>query len=521
MTLPDIKAFAQRHALLAVVFFTGAAVLIVEVVATRLLAPYFGNTIFTVSSVIGVILAALSAGYYLGGLLADRRPYTSFFYALILAGGVSVLLLQTLVVHLLPYASSKLSIMSGPPVMSTILFFLPGFLLGMLSPYAIKLQKERVPKKGIGTISGQVFFWSTLGSIAGTFLAGFYLIPNFGLRNIIITIALSLTGLGLIGYINNRRGSGAFFLLPWLLGLFGAVLLVYTRPQPRPAEILYDQEGIYDRLVVAESRKDGYRTRYLWMNSGLAGSVRYEPEWTASPYIYFYALHQPFKPKLKNALVIGGGAYLAPRLLLKDSPQTQIDVAEIEPSLLELSQQYFGLPKNPAHLNNHVEDGRRFLDQTEKKYDLIFSDAYFSYYSVPSHLLTREFFRLARGRLTPNGVFVANVVGPLGAKGPSLTLSAIKTFRSVFPHRYFFAVRSPDRPGSQNVIFVGVNNEGQSGLPAEETAKLERRFPALAPLAEKLIDEKRLNLKDQLTLTDDYAPTEYLTARALAGRIRR
>ena len=174
----------KKFSLSFVVFLTGACVLIVEVVATRILSPYYGNTIFTVSSVIGIVLAALSVGYYFGGKLADNYPTEKFFYSIILASGFSVILLHLLMLFLLPMLGYGLSITAGPLVSATLLFFLPSLLLGTLSPFAIKLQGQHFPEKGIGTITGEIFFWSTLGSIFGSLFAGFVLIPQFGINQI-------------------------------------------------------------------------------------------------------------------------------------------------------------------------------------------------------------------------------------------------------------------------------------------------------------------------------------------------
>lgn len=144
-------------ALPAVVFITGGCVLVLEVTATRVLSPYFGNTIYTVSSILGVILAALSLGYYFGGILSDRRPVSKWFYAIISVSGLSVIFLELIIIFVLPFLGNSLSLVYGPLVTSAILFFLPALLLGTLSPYAIKLQSQNFPEAGIGAISGKFF----------------------------------------------------------------------------------------------------------------------------------------------------------------------------------------------------------------------------------------------------------------------------------------------------------------------------------------------------------------------------
>lgn len=184
--------YIKKYFLLATVFITGASVLIIEIVALRILSPFYGNTIFTVSSVITVILAALSLGYYVGGKLADRHPSTRVFFGIILISGLALLLLHFLGAIILPILSLLLSISTGPLVSSMFLFLVPALLLGTLSPYAIKLQSVQFPQEGVGSVAGKIFFWSTLGSIVGSLLAGFVLIPKFGIDQIIIANGMVL-----------------------------------------------------------------------------------------------------------------------------------------------------------------------------------------------------------------------------------------------------------------------------------------------------------------------------------------
>jgi len=164
--------FLKRNFLFFVVFTTGAAVLIIEITATRILAPYFGNTLFTISSIIGIVLGALSLGYYLGGVLADKYPKFSIFFFLIFIAGIFSLLIQVFSKTILPAIGYSLDMKLGPPIVSLILFLIPSLILGMMSPFAIKLKTLEL--KEVGKVSGKVFFWSTLGSIFGSFLAGFF-----------------------------------------------------------------------------------------------------------------------------------------------------------------------------------------------------------------------------------------------------------------------------------------------------------------------------------------------------------
>ncbi|MDX1765423.1 MAG: fused MFS/spermidine synthase, partial [Candidatus Saccharimonadales bacterium] len=227
------------------VFTTGAIVLIIEVVAVRILAPYFGNTLFAYSSVISVILLALSAGYWYGGQLADRKPERRLFYSLIAAGGLLLLFIETFREPLLEAANRNLSLTTGPLLSSIILFIGPALLLGMLSPMAIKIRSVEQPKTGIGTIAGGMFFWSTLGSISGSLAAGFWLVPTFGVDAIMLSqgvILILLGGLPLLrlGVISLRMLVGLFALTSGL-GVFSAVANSVDKPY-----IIYESDGIYE-----------------------------------------------------------------------------------------------------------------------------------------------------------------------------------------------------------------------------------------------------------------------------------
>lgn len=230
-------------------------------------------------------------------------------------------------------------------------------------------------------------------------------------------------------------------------------------------------------------------------------------------YTRYYSLYKIFNPNVRNALVIGGGAYSVPKALLRELPTARVDVVDIEPPLFSLARQYFKAPET-AQLHSYVEDGRRFLRDTDRKYDLIFSDVYYSFFSVPPHFGTKEFFELAKDRLSPNGILIANMVGDLSRRKPSLILSEIRTFETVFPNSYFFAVAWPERTDSQNIMLVGSNSGVRLDLNAPDVLGNPDRV--IHGLSSKQIDVAgRFELSAYALLTDDYSPVEYLTAQVL------
>lgn len=502
-------SFFKKHHLLALVFLTGASVLVIEVVALRVLAPYFGNTIFTASSVIGVILAALSVGYYVGGRLADRHPSNRWFYGIILLSGGSVLVLQLLTLFTLPWFGYRFSLMVGPFVAALFLFLVPGVLLGMLSPFVIKLQERNRPDQGIGSISGTVFFWSTLGSICGSFFAGFYLIPRFGVDRILLGVGILLIGLGLPWVFSSKS-----ILKRSLVILFGVAMsasIVSAQPVLQyDSRTVFVKDGIYERLYIYDDVYEGRPTRFFVQDQSSSGAMFLDSDEHVFDYTKYYKLHEVFDADVDRALVIGGGIFTIPKSLIQDLPEVVVDVVEIEPSLVELAQTYFSVPETDR-LRSFIQDGRRFLYEQEDSYDFIFGDAYRSLFSVPTHFTTQEFFELAHDRLSEDGIIVLNLIGSLSRQKPSFLFSEVKTLQSVFPNSHVFAATGSHVTDQQNVILVGVKGKTTKD---QLLARLEESSdPFLNTLSDKYIDLERFDFSSAELLTDNYAPVDFLIAR--------
>jgi spermidine synthase len=484
----------------------------------RVFSPYYGNTIYTVSSVITVILLALSIGYYAGGVSADRDPRRERFFGLILASGVVLLLLHIAGTLALPAVSSALSIQAGPLVSAAMMFLLPALLLGMVSPYAIKLQALSSPQRGVGEVAGTIFFWSTLGSITGSLLAGFVLIPLVGVSRVVIAVGVVLVLLGAIplaAFRLARRKALASAAGGLVLAL--AATQFAAAPVVDAETIVYQADGLYQQITIYEGMYLGRSARFLLLDRSESGAMfldSTDPVDLVYDYTKYYSLYKVFTPQVRNALVLGGGAYSIPKALLQEVPDAVVDVAEIEPSFLELAKRYFGAADSPR-LRNFVEDGRRFLKDTGTRYDLIFGDVYYSYFSVPPQFTTQEFFALAKSRLRPEGVFIANMIGDLSRRAPSLIMAEIRTFQSVFPNSYFFAVESAERTDQlQNITLVGYHSDRRVDVTAPPVTTSPDDL--IRFLRYKAVDVgRRFELSSYPVLTDDYSPVEYLTARVL------
>jgi len=488
-----------------VVFITGACVLIIEIVALRILAPYFGNTIYSVSSVIGVVLAALGIGYFFGGKLADKYPSQKLFYTIIFLSGLSVLLLQITKLFLLPVFGFKLPITIGPLVSALILFVVPAALLGTLSPFAIKLQKKKEQRTGIGSLSGKVFFWSTFGSIFGSLASGFFLIPTFGINEIVIGVGVLLILIGVAGLSFLGRLNTIFILIATTATLITITVSALLKP-----EATFVKDGIYEQITIFDVEYRAKSARFLNLDNSNSAAMFINSSELVFDYTKYFVVAEIFSDEIENVLAIGGGAYSVPKAVLKKYPDASVDVSEIEPSLFGLAKKYFRLVDSPR-LINYVKDGRRFLYDTDKEYDLIFSDVYYSLYSIPTHMTTREFFELAKSKLSDDGVFIANLIGAISPQPHSLFFSEAKTFRSVFPKAYFFATDNPSSNEAQNIIFVGYNGDKVVNFESEKVTTHDD--PLIRSLNEKLIDITKFDLSSYPVLTDNYAPVEFLTAQ--------
>src|SRR5258705_241991 len=496
-----MSALGHKFALLLSVPLAGMAVLIIEITAIRMLAPFFGNSIFTISSVIGIILAALGLGYYLGGTLADRRPSAVWVFFLIVVAGFSVLLLQFLNAVVLPGIAYKLSLIDGPLIGSFLMFFLPALFFALLSPFAIALLHAREAGKGVGNASGLVFFWSTLGSIAGSLATGFLLIPHWGIGNIIAGTGSGLVLLGGAGLLATRKLPKIFPAGLALLGLLSGIVLVQAG-MVSSSNVVFAADGLYEKIVIRDTSLRGRPARVLLQDLGISGGLYLDDGSMAFDYTRYFDLYRLFTPELKTALAIGGGAYTVPRSILRESPRAIVDVAEIDPSLHALARRYFDLPDD-ARLRNHVIDGRRFLHDTQERYDLIFSDAYRSFISAPPQLATLEFFRLARSRLKEDGVLIANFYGSLAPDSRATIHSVLRTMRAAFPQVYVFATVNPASEELQNFIFVGHNASNP-----ERRADLGRAAALEWRASGALLGALSL-------LADDFAPLQYFPANAI------
>ncbi len=496
--------------LLVSVFVSGAVVMALELLGSRLLAPVFGNSIFVWGSLIGVVLAALSVGYYLGGKLADLRPDFQTLSILIFAAGLLIISLPAFAPPLFEFiVKLDISDRYSPLLATTVLLGPPSLLLGMVSPYAIRLATKSFEK--LGKVSGNLYALSTLGSIVGTFFTVFVLIPEFGVNKILLGLGVSLPVVAFLGLGFRMK---VFVLLVLLVLPFAAPYMVNRRLTVAAytfalGDTVYETDTPYHHLLVADSYDPAHQSyvRYLILDDNLHSAMDLkDPDRTVFEYTDYFQLGFLLNPNITRVLFIGGGGFTGPKAFLKNHPNLTVDVAEIDPEVIRVAEQYFAVNASNPRLHTYNDDGRVFLTKTTQKYDLVILDAYSKSY-VPFHMMTSEFFQLLAAHLTSEGSAISNLIAPT-SNGAQLLKAELKTMGTAFPNIYLFPVRGADYQDPQNIEILATLMP--TPLTKAEFANLAAtttvvKIPSLKNYAANYYTIEANNAP---VLTDNFAPVE-------------
>lgn len=486
------------------VFVCGALVMVYEIIGSRLLSPHLGASTYIWTSLIGVILGALSLGYWLGGRIADKKPdLKTFALVIFLAGGlVSVtILLKDLILSFISQLPFGLEIKS---VAAALLLFAPAsVLLGFVTPYAVKLKMSSLADSG-ATV-GRLYALSTVGSIFGTFLAGFFLIPFIGSEKTLYLVGATLIGLSLLLAPFALTKINVALLILFVFGIGISELKSYYL---RRAYSLHDIDTEYSRLqifnMVEPNSKKLMRvitTDPFFVQSGMF----LDSDELALSYTKYYHLLKHFKPDFQKTLIIGGAGYSFPKDYLAKYPSAEIEVVEIDPKITEIARTYFRLKDDPRLKINH-QDGRIFLNQSEpRRYDVVLMDAFGSLFSVPFQLTTVEAVSQISRVLKDDGIVIFNVGGAIKGDLNKFLQAELKTYRQVFPKVYLFKI-NPDLPDDQpqNLIIIACKEKNAAPLNSPDTLTADL-------LNHLYTDELNTNLN---ILTDDLAPVEYYNSFA-------
>jgi spermidine synthase len=503
----------SSHAAAAVViyaaaFITGAIVMSFEMLGSRYLNPYFGSGIYTWAALISTVLIALTAGYFLGGTLADRTASLAVLALTVIVGSLYLLALPSFAQAILEFVLAGVDdIRAGSLIAALALMFFPVTFLGMYSPFAIRLLLRSAQRSG--RVSGAVYGISTAGAIVGTLGTTFFLIPTIGSRAITLTLgALGLAaGLALLALARLHRPGGSVLVV--------VALAVSTAPAGR-ADNLIDEAVRASMLERADGRLAHIETAYndvfitkrrhqLVMSFQLKGwdytesvSNLLDPDDLPLRYAQVMTIAAIYPETARKILMLGLGGGSISTYLGRFMPEAAITTVEIDPGVITAAKTYFGL-RETERMRYRAGDGRVFLSRNDELYDLILLDAYRGGY-VPFHLLTREFYTLVKQRLTPGGAAAFNI-----HDGSKLYASTVKTLGEVFAALDLYP------SGVGEVIAVATASPLDPRTLERRAATLQERHGFRFPLPQILrrrLEQPRLQAVNGDVITDDFAPAD-------------
>lgn len=512
MTAPSGTASARLW-LFATAFITGAVVMALEILGSRLLAPVFGNSLFVWGALIGVILAAMSSGYAMGGWLADRHPGGSVLASLLLASGAWTFLLAWKG-HPVMFAVADWvqDPRWGPCLAASILLAPPAFGLSGTLPALLRLSIADMGH--LGRHTGGMIAVSTVGSLVGTWGTAFFLLSWLGSMTMVAVLGAVQLMLGLLWWwravaVRARavaRTIGSLALVSMGLGL-GWLALHPDLVLPAP---VYQEDSPYQQIRV----RDTDLLRYLILDRTFHAVMwRVDPVELFLPYSQLMMGALALAPHPQRALILGHGGASLPKWLARYWPDLEVDIVEVDPSVVRAAEQHFGYVPPPKH-HVYVKDARVFLRTTDAKYDVIWVDV-FARHLIPFHLTTREFFEEVREHLSPDGILAVNLASTGDGPDRLRTYAVVTTLRTIFPAIESFSAKGPLKtkyPGAENlIIFTGapvtmVRQPEFSALVGGLVA--QRRLPFELPAL--LATRREQDWPPGVVLTDDYAPFDLL-----------
>jgi spermidine synthase len=527
-----------------IVFVASFCTLVIEIVAGRIMAPYVGVSLYTWTSIIGVVLAGISIGAYLGGLLGDRYPRPSTLGWLLFVSGLGALSISPLT-NLIGGAQFHTSLMVRILIITAIIFFVPSCLLGMISPLVVKLTLNNLEKTG--HVVGKIYAFSTLGSILGTFATGFFLISWMGTRNILLTTgAILIICAPIFGdFLVRKKTFALFILILWLFLVVVFPLAVWvgfaatdSGKRSIPSSPIKALKSAYGLAFAFPTDEDTYffkesdyytiklkRNTYQSSGSPLETLVLdhlihsytdlIDPYHLEYEYIRIYEEFVRWKAgrqKSFKTLFIGGGGYTFPRFVEMKYPDAEIDVVEIDPEVTRVVHQYLGV-SGATRIRSYNEDGRWFVMNCREKgrYDFIFGDA-FNDLSIPYHLTTKEFAFQLKALLKPDGLLLANVIDSF--KVGTFLPSYIRTLEEVFGKgRVHLVTLTPDfdHMGISTYVVVASREKLDMDdfirtLKGKDGKEMTSHVMPQGRLQQYLRERK------SIILTDDYVPVDNLIA---------
>jgi spermidine synthase len=435
--------------------------MVLEMAGSRVVAPYMGTSLIVWTSLIGVIMLSLTVGYWMGGVISDKYPKSGLL-AWIIGTAALVTALVALIANPLLDSLSKgaSNIYIGSIIAAICLFSLPSALLGTVSPFVVRLAMGNLGKAG--STVGRFSALSSAGSILGTFLGGFVLISLFSSRTILFIVAAVLGLVASLLSYGGRAGKIAKTIPPLVVAIMSVSLGILNEAgvlPMTPIGLNVDTQYNSVRIMDVNAFGSGRKIRILQTDPMGAQSLMYidKPSELYSDYTKFYDLAFHYKPDAKRVLMLGGGGYCVPKHITATRPEVSVDIVELDPGITDIAREYFYLSDRPGQAIYH-EDARMFLNReaisSKGKYDAIFEDVFGSSYNIPFHMTTVECMSRIRDLLSPDGVFVVNIISSIDHNLFSGIYSSVS---ASFPTVMIFPATYPnDASRRQNIMIVAL-----------------------------------------------------------------
>ncbi len=489
---------SQSHLLNFVVFISGAVIMILELTGSRILAPHVGNSLPVWTGLIGIILGSLSIGYVWGGKIADNKPTVAKLSLILFLASITLSVIPMLSKFALPTITALFFDLRIAASIATILLFtLPSILLGMVSPYALRLKLKDIQSSG--TTAGNLSAISTIGSIFGTFFAGFFLIAFLGSSTILSVLAVTTFFLSCLLATKYFWKKVILFII-----FFGLLSKTDSLASLQFHHPVLEKDTLYNHVSISDitNATPKQTVRELIIGNAHNSAMFLNSNELAYDYTKYYRLVDHFVPNITNALMIGGGGYSYPKDFIRVHPRATLDVVEIDPGVTELAKQYFSFRPN-AHTTIFNEDGRTFLNREGRQYDAITIDAFSDYWS-PFQLTTQEALKHMSAMLSPQGVIITNTVSTIAGDRGKFLRAEYYTYKSVFPYVAIFPISDPQEDlALQNIMIIAAKK------PLKLTDKNKKFQSYLSTIWTGDIPN------DVPILTDNYAPVEYFAMKML------
>jgi spermidine synthase len=495
-----------------VTFIASFCTLVIEMVAGRILAPFVGVSIYTWTSIIGVILAGISVGAWIGGMLVDKYPFRKTLGWLLLLSGIMALTIIPLT-NLIASYRFPLSLMMRIFLVTSIIFFIPGCVLGTISPVVVRLTLKNLDNAG--NVIGRIYALSTLGAIIGTFVTGFFLISWMGTRSIVLTMGIILILAAVaFGALFRKKGLAVLFLLLMVPAVGATYHFLYR--VPLSARTYLYKESNYFTIKLSKTLSTDQKTD---LEAMVLDNLIHSYVALKNPYHIEYEYEKIYADVLKwkfgkdqnfRSLTIGGGGYTFPRYMEACYPNAAIEVVEIDPEITKIVYEQLGMPAT-SRIKSYNTDGRWFVMNCKEKYDLVFTDAY-NDLSIPYHLTTKEFAQQLKDIMNPNAILMSNIIDNF-QKGAFLP-SYIKTLREVFGAKNVQLISvSPDFKNTRISTFIVIASNGNLDINGFDThVKENLKEHATAVVVPENLMAEFLDKRYSIVIKDDYAPVDNLVA---------